>query len=277
MKYQVYDVKEKLYSGVISDVLDQHGYRFQSLPNDLMHLMEDTVLFGPAFTSIGTQVYSMPEDPLTAQCKVVDQLQSGQIYVLVTRGEYCCAVFGELFATAVQKRGGEGVLHKEKVLKVKIPAGVESDTRMRIAGEGEPGLHGGQNGDLYVFITVKPHKLYSREGANLYTRVPVSMACAALGGKIEIPSIDGEKIELEIKAGTQSDQQIKIQDEGMTILRSKRRGELFVKFRVETPVNLSARQKELLEEFRAISKDDSCQPESKGFLDRIKDLFKSVA
>ena len=110
MKYQVNEVKEKLYSGVISDVLDQHGYRFQSLPNDLMPLMEDTVLFGPAFTSIGTQVYSMPEDPLTAQCKVVDQLQSGQIYVLVTRGEYCCAVFGELFATAVQKRGGEGVL-----------------------------------------------------------------------------------------------------------------------------------------------------------------------
>lgn len=99
----------------------------------------------------------------------------------------------------MQKCGGEGVLHKEKVLKVKIPAGVESDTRMRIAGEGEPGLHGGQNGDLYVFITVKPHKLYSREGANLYTRVPVSMACAALGGKIEIPSIDGEKSNLKSK------------------------------------------------------------------------------
>ena len=148
---------------------------------------------------------------------------------------------------------------------------------MRISGEGEPGLHGGENGDLYVFVTVKPHKLYTREASNLYTRVPISMACAALGGKIEIPGIDGEKIELSIKPGTQSDQQIKISDEGMTILRSKHRGDLFVKFRVETPVNLSSRQKELLEEFRNISSDDKCQPESKSFLDRIKDLFKSAA
>lgn len=94
-----------------------------------------------------------------------------------------CKGRGRIVKDKCKKCGGEGVLHKEKVLKIKIPAGVESDTRMRIAGEGEPGLHGGQNGDLYVFITVKPHKLYSREGANLYTRVPVSMACAALGGK----------------------------------------------------------------------------------------------
>ena len=110
MKYTAQQVKERLYSGVISDVLDQMGYRNQTIPNDIMPLTDDTVLFGPAFTSIGTQVYSMPEHPLIAQCKVVDQLKEGEIYVLVTRGEYCCAVFGELFATAVQQRGGAGVL-----------------------------------------------------------------------------------------------------------------------------------------------------------------------
>lgn len=110
MKYTAQQVKERLYSGVISDVLDQMGYRNQTIPNDIMPLTDDTVIFGPAFTSIGTQVYSMPEHPLIAQCKVVDQLKEGEIYVLVTRGEYCCAVFGELFATAVQQRGGAGVL-----------------------------------------------------------------------------------------------------------------------------------------------------------------------
>lgn len=144
---------------------------------------------------------------------------------------------------------------------------------MRISGEGTAGLRGGENGDLYVFINIKDHKLYSREGANLYASVPISMTCAALGGKVNIPSIDGEKIELDIEPGTQNDQVAKIKGQGMTMLRSTRRGDLFVKLRVETPVNLSARQKELLEEFRAISKDDACQPESKSFLDKIKDLF----
>lgn len=148
---------------------------------------------------------------------------------------------------------------------------------MRIGGGGEAGLHGGPNGDLYVFISVRQHKLYSREGANLYVQIPVSMTCAALGGKLEIPAVDGEKIELSIPAGAQNDQQIRLKNQGMTVMRSKNRGDLFVRLRVETPVNLTARQKELLEEFRSISKDDSCQPESKGFLDKIKDLFKSVA
>ena len=258
VRYNLEITLEEAFSGVEKEI---------SIPSSVV--CEDCRGFGTA---------DGKEPPVCPTCHGHGKVQMRQGgFFIVEQTCPNCKGRGRIVKDKCKKCGGEGFLHKEKVLKVKIPAGVESDTRMRIAGEGEPGLHGGQNGDLYVFITVKPHKLYSREGANLYTRVPVSMACAALGGKIEIPSIDGEKIELEIKAGTQSDQQIKIQDEGMTILRSKRRGDLFVKFRVETPVNLSARQKELLEEFRAISKDDSCQPESKGFLDRIKDLFKSVA
>lgn len=110
MKYDVNQVKSELYSGVICDALDMRGLRHQALPADLAPLTDDTVIFGPAFTSIGTQVYSMPPDPLTAQCKVVDRLGKGEIYILVTRGEYTCAVFGELFATAVLQRGGAGVL-----------------------------------------------------------------------------------------------------------------------------------------------------------------------
>lgn len=110
MNYTAEQVKTTLYSGILSDVLDGLGYREQTLPGGIDPLSEETVIFGPAFTSIGTQVYSMPEEPLTAQCKVVDQLRPGEIYVLVTRGEYNCAVFGELFATAVRQRGGAGVL-----------------------------------------------------------------------------------------------------------------------------------------------------------------------
>lgn len=110
MKYNLNAVKNSLYSGILCDVLDGLGYRNQALSNAIYGLTEDTIIFGPAFTSIGTQVYSMPENPLIAQTRVVDQLREGEIYVLVTRGEYNCAVFGELFATAVNQRGGAGVL-----------------------------------------------------------------------------------------------------------------------------------------------------------------------
>lgn len=198
--------------------------------------------------------------------------QQGGFFIVETTCP-ACGGGGRQVKDPCKKCKGNGYVGQEKNLKIKIPAGIEDDTRMRIAGEGEAGLRGGANGDLYVFISVKNHKLYSREGANLYANIPISMVCAALGGKIEIPSVNGEKLELEIKAGTQNDQVMKLKNQGMTIMRSKNRGDLFVKLHVETPVNLSSRQKELLEEFRAISKDDSCQPEAKSFFDKIKDLF----
>lgn len=214
------------------------------------------------------------EAPVCPDCHGSGKIrrQQGGFFIVETTCPKCNGA-GRLVKDKCKKCGGEGFVAQEKTLKIKIPAGIEDDTRMRITGEGTSGLRGGQNGDLYVFITIKDHKLYSREGANLYTSIPISMTCAALGGKIEIPSIDGEKIELEIEAGTQNDQIAKIKNQGMTIIRSTRRGDLFIKLRIETPVNLSTRQKELLEEFRSISKDDNCQPESKGFFDKIKDLF----
>ncbi len=213
------------------------------------------------------------EAPVCPHCQGSGKIRTRQGFMIMET--YCphCRGEGRLVKEACKKCHGEGVIRSEKTLKIKIPAGIEDNTRMRIANEGQSGIRGGDNGDLYVFITVKEHKLFIRDGANLYVRVPISMACAALGGKIEIPDINGEKIEVEVAAGTQTDQQKKISGQGMTVMRSSKRGDMFVKFRVETPTNLSARQKELLEEFREISKDDSCQPEAKGFFDRIKDLF----
>lgn len=218
------------------------------------------------------------EAPVCDKCHGSGRIhqQQGGFFIVETTCPKCGGK-GRIVKDACKSCGGSGVLNKDKTIKVKIPAGIEDETRMRISGAGEAGSRGGENGDLYVFITVKAHKIFSREGANLYMNIPVSMTCAALGGKMEIPAIDGSVIELSIPAGTQSDQIQKIGGEGMTMIRSKGRGDLFVKYRVETPVNLSAKQKELLEEFRAISKDDTCQPETKGFFDKIKDLFNKAS
>ena len=213
------------------------------------------------------------EAPICPHCGGSGKVRIQQGFFVVEQSCPHCKGSGRLVKDTCPKCKGKGFVNKQKTIKVKIPAGIEDDTRMRIVGGGEAGIRGGENGDLYVFVTVKQHKLYEREGANLYTRIPISMCCAALGGKIEIPSISGEKIELKIEAGAQSDQVVKVKAQGMTMVRSEKRGDLFVKLRVETPVNLTARQKELLEEFRSVSKDDKCQPESKSFFDKIKDLF----
>ena len=213
------------------------------------------------------------EAPVCTHCGGSGKVRIQQGFFVVEQNCPHCKGTGRQVKDACPDCKGRGFVNKAKTIKVKIPAGVEDDTRMRIQGAGEAGTRGGENGDLYVFITVKQHKLYEREGANLYTRIPLSMCCAALGGKIDIPSIDGSKIELKIDAGAQTDQVVKVKGQGMPQVRSERRGDLFVKLRVETPVNLSARQKELLEEFRSVSKEDTCQPESKGFFDKIKDLF----
>lgn len=281
-----------VFSEIFSDFMG--GGRRQANPNapergaDLRYNLE--ISMEEAFTGVEKEV-KIPTTKLCETChghgtadgKAADicpdchgsgkiHRQQGGFFIVETTCPKCQGT-GRLIKDKCKTCNGEGYIAQEKTLKIKIPAGVEDETRMRIAGEGEAGLRGGPNGDLYVFISVKNHKLYTREGANLYASVPISMTCAALGGKIEIPSIDGEKLELDIEAGTQNDQVAKLKGQGMTMLRSARRGDLFVKLRVETPVNLSSRQKELLEEFRSISKDDTCQPESKSFFDKIKDLF----
>ena len=213
------------------------------------------------------------EAPICNHCGGTGKVRMQQGFFVVEQNCPHCKGSGRLVKDACPECKGKGFINKQKTIKVKIPAGIEDETRVRIVGAGEAGIRGGENGDLYVFVSIKQHKLYERDGANLYTRIPISMCCAALGGKVEIPSIDGSKIELKIDAGAQSDQVVKVKGQGMTFVRSEKRGDLFVKSRVETPVNLSARQKELLEEFRSISKDEACQPESKSFFDKIKDLF----
>ncbi len=213
------------------------------------------------------------EAPTCPYCKGSGKMRMQQGFFVVEQDCPQCKGTGHKVKDACPDCKGKGFVKKQKTIKVKIPAGVEDGMRVRVQGGGEAGIRGGESGDLYVFVSVKEHKLYEREGANLYAHIPISMCCAALGGSIEIPSIDGSKIDVKVSAGAQSDQVIKVKNQGMSMVRSERRGDLFVKLHVETPVNLSARQKELLEEFRAIGKEESCQPEAKGFFDKIKDLF----
>ena len=213
------------------------------------------------------------EAPTCPYCKGSGKMRMQQGFFVVEQDCPQCKGTGHMVKDACPDCKGKGFVKKQKTINVKIPAGVEDGMRVRVQGGGEAGIRGGESGDLYVFVSVKEHKLYEREGANLYARIPISMCCAALGGSIEIPSIDGSKIDVKVSAGAQSDQVIKVKNQGMSMVRSDRRGDLFVKLHVETPVNLSARQKELLEEFRAIGKEESCQPEAKGFFDKIKDLF----
>jgi molecular chaperone DnaJ len=172
--------------------------------------------------------------------------------------------------------GGAGRVHKEKQLSVSIPQGVEDGTRIRLSGEGESGLRGAPPGDLYIFLSLKPHRLFQRDGADIYCRVPIAMTTAVLGGAIEIPTIEGKLARVTIPAGTPTGHQFRLKNKGMSILRSKARGDMFVQALVETPVNLTERQKELLKEFEGESDAKTLSPQAHGFFDKVKELWEDL-
>jgi molecular chaperone DnaJ len=167
-------------------------------------------------------------------------------------------------------------VHREKSLQVNIPAGVEDGTRIRLAGEGEAGLRGAPAGDLYIFLSVAPHRLFQRDGANIYCRVPLPMTTAALGGTVEVPTIAGGRAKITVPAGTQTNQQFRLKAKGMPVLRSKAVGDMYVEVAIETPVNLTRKQKELLREFEAAGEGRDTSPESSGFFARVKEFWEDL-
>lgn len=167
---------------------------------------------------------------------------------------------------------GEGREDRAQTLSVDIPPGVDTGTRIRLSGKGEAGMRGAPAGDLYIFIHVKPHTVFEREGTTLATRIPVSFTTAALGGSIQIPDLDGSTNTLDIPAGIQSGKQLRVRGAGMPVLQGRGRGDLVVEIAVETPTRLSKKQKELLEAFRETETGEEC-PESRSFFDKIKDAF----
>lgn len=185
-----------------------------------------------------------------------------------------CGGVGQTIAKPCRPCNGSGRVRKQKNLEVKIPAGVEEGTRIRVTHEGEVGLRGAPAGDLYVFLNIKPHSIFKRQGSDILCKVPIQMVTAALGGEIEVPTIDGAQVSVKIPAGTQPGQQFRVKSKGMSILRATGRGDMLIEAKVETPVSLSKKQRELLEEFAQIGKDGKNSPESSGFFAKVKDLFQ---
>lgn len=171
---------------------------------------------------------------------------------------------------------GQGRIEKNQTLAIQIPAGVEDGTPIRLSGKGEAGLRGGGPGDLYVFIAVKAHRFFKREGAHLFCNVPIPMTTAALGGALEVPVIDGKRARLQIPEGTQNGHSFRLRGKGMSVLRSSAHGDLYIQVQVETPVNLTKRQKELLEEFQDESKGQKTSPQSDGFFAKVKEFWDGL-
>lgn len=222
----------------------------------------------------GAEKGTKPENCST--CHGSGRIRAQQGFFMVERTCPACQGAGQTIRHPCKTCGGSGRTRREKTLQVTIPAGVEDGTRIRLSGEGEAGLRGGPAGDLYVFLTVTPHRFFQREGANLYCRVPVPIHLVALGGDIEVPTIEGRRIKVAIPTGTQTSQQFRLKGKGMSVLRSSSRGDLFVEVVVETPVNLTKRQKELLKEFSGGANAAKTNPHSSGFFNKVKELWEDL-
>jgi molecular chaperone DnaJ len=215
-------------------------------------------------------------------CKTCDgrgRIRQQQGFFTIERTCPTCNGQGNIIKNPCKKCSGQGRLTKEKTIKVKIPAGVEHGRRIRLGGEGEAGLRGGPNGDLFILLAVKPHKLFKRDGANLYCRVPLPVTTAALGGEIEVAAIDGSRAKVKIPAGTQSGQQFRLRGKGMSTLKSDARGDLYIEIFVETPVNLNKKQQELMKQLEtALGSDKGVNhsPESSGFFSKMKEFWDDL-
>ncbi len=227
-----------------------------------------------ACSGTGAKAGSKPRQCPT--CAGHGRVRAQQGFFAIERTCPTCQGRGDIIDSPCGVCAGSGRVTRDRALSVNIPAGVEDGTRIRLAGEGEAGLRGGPAGDLYIFLAVKPHQFFQRDGADLYCRVPISMVQAALGGEFSVPTVDGTQAKVRIPEGTQSGKQFRIKSKGMPILRSRETGDLYIQAMVETPQNLSKRQRELLAEFESISSKTN-HPESAGFFDKIKDFFDQLS
>jgi len=206
-------------------------------------------------------------------CNGHGKVRAAQGFFTIERTCPVCQGRGQMMDQPCSDCGGQGRRQQNRTLSVDVPKGIEDGTRIRLADEGEAGLRGGPPGDLYIFVSVKPHDLFQRDGADLYARVPIAMATAALGGEFEVPTLDTTRARVKVPPGTQPGQRVRLKGKGMPVLRSKDLGDLYVQLDVETPQNLSKRQRELLEEFEKASTREN-SPTSGGFFDKLKNLFQ---
>ncbi|MES2607412.1 MAG: molecular chaperone DnaJ [Pseudomonadota bacterium] len=210
-------------------------------------------------------------------CKGRGQVRFQQGLFIVERTCSACGGTGQMISNPCKSCSGQGRSKKEKNIEVKIPAGVDDGTRIRVSNEGEAGVRGGATGDLYVFISIKAHRFFKRNASDIFCKVPISMTTAALGGHIDVPSIDGGHVDVKIPAGTQHAQQFRVRGKGMPSVRSSIRGDMIVEAAIEIPVNLSKQQKELLEQFNTDSTREKNTPQAHSFFTKVKDFWDDIA
>ncbi|HKX92080.1 MAG TPA: molecular chaperone DnaJ [Sphingomicrobium sp.] len=205
-------------------------------------------------------------------CGGMGKVRAQQGFFVVERGCPTCRGSGEVITDPCATCQGEGRAVSQRKLAVQIPAGVDEGTRIRVSGEGESGVRGAGSGDLYLFVHMKRHPIFAREGTTLIAECPVSFTTAALGGSIELPGVDGQKVEIKIPAGVQSGEQLRHRGAGMSVLNGRGRGDLVARILVETPTRMTAKQKELLQAFRETETGEEC-PAAKGFFTRVREMF----
>jgi molecular chaperone DnaJ len=208
-------------------------------------------------------------------CSGAGRVRAAQGFFSIERTCPNCHGRGEVIDDPCPNCSGAGRVTRERTLTVNVPAGVEDGTRIRLAGEGEAGMRGGPAGDLYIFLSIKPHAFFQRDGADLFCQVPISLVTAALGGEFTVPTLDGLDARVKVPEGTQSGRQFRLRGKGMTVLRSRDIGDLYIQVAVETPQNLTRKQRELLAEFERESSGDT-HPESSGFFARVRDFFDGI-
>jgi molecular chaperone DnaJ len=224
-----------------------------------------------ACTGSGAKAGTQPSTCPT--CGGAGKVRASQGFFTIERTCHSCQGRGEIINDPCGSCSGSGRVMRERTLSVNIPAGVEDGTRIRLAGEGEAGMRGGPAGDLYIFLSIKPHEFFQRDGADIFCRVPISMTTAALSGHIDVPTVDGGKTRVKVPEGTETGKQFRLKGKGMPVLRSKVTGDMYIQVEVETPKNLTARQRELLESFERESHGET-SPHSAGFFTRVKEFFE---
>src|SRR6202165_6332206 len=223
----------------------------------------------------GTGAKAGTKPKTCSMCGGAGRVRQAQGFFTLERTCPGCQGRGQMIEDPCPACSGSGRVTRDRTLSVNIPQGVEDGTRIRLAGEGEAGVRGGPPGDLYIFLSLATHTFFQRDGADLHCRVPISMVTAALGGEFEVPAIDGSQARVKVPAGTQAGRRFRLSGKGMPVLRSKQTGDMYVQVAVETPQNLTKRQRELLTEFEKLS-SEATQPESAGFFSRVKEFLDGL-
>jgi molecular chaperone DnaJ len=280
------DVFEDIFGQMMGGGRGKRSNRGQDLRYNLEITLEEAFRGRSAEIRVPTQVacetcHGNGAEPGHApetcpQCSGNGRVRATQGFFTVERTCGPCRGTGKIVRHPCHACRGAGLTQKERTLNVDIPPGVEEGTRIRLSGEGAAGANGGPAGDLYIFLAVKPHAIFQRDGHDLHCRAPVSFTMAALGGAIEVPTLDGGRAKVAIPEGTQPGRQFRLRAKGMPVLRSGQKGDLYVEIAVETPVKLTKRQKELLREFETEAKAGS-QPEAEGFMAKLKEFWHGDA